>query len=177
MDIRRVVTGVTEDGRARFVSDEPVKARVAAMLPGLQMFYLWGADEKQSVPTDGKEPSWGNHFPTPDGFRATVCVLPPASLAGHEGPLTDEEVAEAEASFPGLLETFDPDDPGAHTSNTVDIAFVMSGLVDLELDDGEVRHLASGDLAIQNGTRHKWTNTGDTEATLVFILVGADARN
>ena len=174
MEIRRVVTGTDDAGKARFMADDFVKPRMAAMLPGLQMFYVWGADETQRAPNDGTQPAWTNHFPESDGFRATVCVLPPAQVAGHEGQLTEAEIAEAEAAFPGLLATFDKENPGVHTSTTVDVAFLISGTVDLELEDGEIRHLKPGDIVIQNGTPHKWTNTGGSDSKIVFILIGAN---
>ena len=45
-----------------------------------------------------------------------------------------------------------------HTTDTVDIDVVISGEVDLELDDGSEVHLRPGDCVIQNGTRHAWRN-------------------
>lgn len=176
MNIRRVVTGVNEQGRATFAQDSAISPRMAAMLPGLEMLYVWGADEAPIVPAAGEEPGWREHFPPPEGFRVVCCVLPPARVAGRDEPLTEDEVAEAAATFPGLLETFDPAEAGFHTSDTVDIAVLLSGDVELELDDGAVRRLGARDVVIQNGTRHRWTNVGDTSAEILFVLLGAQTR-
>lgn len=172
MDVRRVVTGLNTEGRARVISDGPVDPKSAPSLPGAGMHYVWGADVREVVPTDGTQPAWHEHFPPTDGYRVIVFTMPPGQLAGREEPMTPEELAEAEANFPGLHSTFDEEDAGMHASVTVDVGVILHGLVDLEVDDGNVTHLKAGDVVIQNGTRHKWSNGGDTEAAIAFILMG-----
>jgi quercetin dioxygenase-like cupin family protein len=44
-----------------------------------------------------------------------------------------------------------------HTTDTVDMEFVISGEIVLELDDGVETTLRAGDVNIQNGTRHRGT--------------------
>lgn len=56
--------------------------------------------------------------------------------------------------------------PGMHTSDTVDIDFVLSGEVHVELDDGAEVHLKAGDVQVQNGTRHAWRNRSDEPCVL-----------
>ena len=60
-----------------------------------------------------------------------------------------------------------------HTTDTVDIDVVISGEIDLELDDGETVHLSAGDCVIQNGTRHAWRNKSTEPAVLFVTLLGA----
>jgi mannose-6-phosphate isomerase-like protein (cupin superfamily) len=50
---------------------------------------------------------------------------------------------------------------------------VVSGQAILELDDGAKVALDVGDAYIQNGTRHRWSNTGDVPAVLAITLIGA----
>ncbi|HEX3980181.1 MAG TPA: cupin domain-containing protein, partial [Acidimicrobiales bacterium] len=50
---------------------------------------------------------------------------------------------------------------------------VISGEAVLELDDGATVTLRAGDSYIQNGTRHRWSNTGDVPAVIAITLVGA----
>ena len=57
-----------------------------------------------------------------------------------------------------MAEHQEPDDPGMHTTDTVDFDFVVSGEVYLELDDGAEVLLKPGDCVVQNGTRHRWNN-------------------
>ena len=56
-----------------------------------------------------------------------------------------------------------------HASVTVDVGVILSGKVDLEVDDGVVTHLNARDVVIQNGTRHKWSNAGATEAAIAIV--------
>jgi hypothetical protein len=43
----------------------------------------------------------------------------------------------------------------------------------LELDDGAEVTLHPGDTVVQNGTRHRWRNLGDTPARLALFICGA----
>ena len=90
----------------------------------------------------------------------------------------DAEAANQEffAHFPGLAELMEPDNPGMHASHTVDYGVVLSGEVDLELDDRVVKRLKAGDCYVQNGTRHAWQNPGDVDCVIAAIAVGARAR-
>jgi hypothetical protein len=50
----------------------------------------------------------------------------------------------------------EPQNPGMHTTDTVDFDVIVSGEVFLELDDGSEVLLKAGDCVVQNGTRHAW---------------------
>lgn len=67
-------------------------------------------------------------------------------------------MAEVEARLPGLLGTMDPDHPGMHTTDMVDLVYVASGQLILELDEGVEVELKTGDTVVQSGTRHRWHN-------------------
>ncbi len=78
--------------------------------------------------------------------------------------------------FPGLLDAMELDNPGMHTTDTIDFDIVLSGEVYLELDDGPEVRLTAGDCVIQNGTRHAWHNRSDEPVTMASALVGARRR-
>ena len=67
-------------------------------------------------------------------------------------------LADLEAALPGLLDHNEPDNPGMHTTVTIDFEYVLSGRVVVELDDGATVELGPGDTVVQNGTRHAWRN-------------------
>jgi quercetin dioxygenase-like cupin family protein len=67
----------------------------------------------------------------------------------------------------------EPETPGMHTTDTVDIDIVLSGEVWLELDDGAEVKLEAGDCVIQNGTRHAWHNRTDSPVQMFAALIGA----
>ena len=60
-----------------------------------------------------------------------------------------------------------------HTTDTVDVGYVLEGEIDLELDDGLVVHMKSGDVYVQNGTRHGWHNRSDRDCVMLVALIGA----
>jgi quercetin dioxygenase-like cupin family protein len=68
------------------------------------------------------------------------------------------------------------DEPGMHTTDTIDFEYVISGELWLELDDGEEVHLRAGDTVVQNGTRHAWHNRGAEPCRCVVISIGAHRR-
>lgn len=88
----------------------------------------------------------------------------------------DAEVAKLEAACPGLLGSLESMETGMHTSHTIDFEYIVSGEVDLELDDGETVRLRAGDTLVQNGTRHAWHNRGTEPCVVVVCLVGAERR-
>jgi len=170
---RRVVTGHDEHGASIVVSDETVAPRTSPGLPGVDMLYLWGSDAPQTYPDAGTEPAWASHFPPPGGFRFLTFSIPPAGEEWADAG-SDEAVAHAKATFPGLLETFSEEDAGVHASDTTDVALVLSGEVVLELGDGVERTLRAGDTVVQNGTRHAWTNRTNERVEMLFVLLGAE---
>ncbi len=83
--------------------------------------------------------------------------------------LHDDEGAGADAPHKGLA----PRHPMMHRTRTVDYAIIMSGEIDMLLDDSEV-HLKAGDLVVQQGTNHAWVNRGKTTCRIAFVLVDAE---
>ncbi len=86
-------------------------------------------------------------------------------------------MAEVDAKLPGLLSIMEPDDPGMHTTDTVDVLYVVSGRAILELDDGVEVELKAGDTAVQNGTRHRWHNRSSEPTHIIFAVMGAHRRS
>jgi quercetin dioxygenase-like cupin family protein len=82
-------------------------------------------------------------------------------------------LAEFDELLPGLAGHMEVDDPGMHTTATIDFEVVLSGTVPLELDDGATVELRPGDTVVQNGTRHRWSNTGTEPAVLAVFICGA----
>jgi quercetin dioxygenase-like cupin family protein len=62
--------------------------------------------------------------------------------------------------------------PRTHRTETVDYAVVLSGEIDMQLDDTMV-HLRAGDVLVQQGTLHDWINRGTTACVVAFVLVPA----
>jgi mannose-6-phosphate isomerase-like protein (cupin superfamily) len=174
MDVRRVVTGHDAAGKAVFVSDDRVAPFVPAFSPKSSFHMLWRFDETPHFPDDGSLPPPTTYFPRVGGFRFNFFTLPPdGDNAIPEGVDIAAALAEVQEALPGMLEAIEPDNPGMHTTSTIDVEVVLSGTPVLELDDGATVTLGPGDTVVQNGTRHRWSNPGSEPATLAVELVGA----
>jgi mannose-6-phosphate isomerase-like protein (cupin superfamily) len=171
MNVRRVVTGHNASGKSVFVSDEMVGPVTTTMMPQFQPYLLWGADKTPQFPDDGTMPEWRTYFPPIGGFRFGIFTVQPG--AEQPGAADDAALADVEAKLPGLLRYMDPSDPGMHTTDTIDFEVVLEGSIVLELDDGAEVTLHPGDTVVQNGTRHRWKNPGDTPARLALFICGA----
>ena len=67
-----------------------------------------------------------------------------------------------------------PGCPGAmHRTDTLDYVVVIEGEVEMLLDDSSVV-LRAGDVLVQQGTIHAWTNRTDKHARLAIVLVDAE---
>jgi mannose-6-phosphate isomerase-like protein (cupin superfamily) len=173
---RLVVTGESADGRSVLVGDEQIEPLTAALMPGAEFYDLWGWDTAVTLPHDGSAPEHRQWFPPPTGFRFVIVTLPPDDAQPTEALDPDAATAEVERKLPGLLETLEPDNPGMHTTDTVDVVLVLTGEVTLELDDGAQVQLRAGDTVVQNGTRHAWRNRSAEPCTLAGAQVGAVRR-
>lgn len=177
MNVRRVVTGTDAAGKSLFVSEEEVEPLTLPLMPGLEFVRIWGGDETPALPADGTRPSAPNFFPPARGYRFTFVTIPPEGSGSLPEDLDLEKaVAEVNEKLPGMMDHMEPDNPGMHTTDTVDLDLVLSGELDLELDNGAEVHLRPGDCVIQNGTRHAWHNRTSEQCTMLSILVGGTRR-
>jgi len=60
-----------------------------------------------------------------------------------------------------------------HRTDSLDYGIVLSGELDMQLDEGEV-HLKTGDIIIQRGTIHNWVNRGTEPCVVAFILIATE---
>ena len=65
--------------------------------------------------------------------------------------------------------------PRNHRTNSIDYAVVLTGEIDMELDDGVSVHLKAGDVLVQRGTIHNWINRGSQPCAIAFVLIDAKA--
>ena len=180
--IRRVVTGHNSEGKSVFISDsEPVRSVIFDALQGLEFHELWATEETPSIPAGKDDPTLpvSSFVPGPTGSRFRIVRFPSglevAKMieAGFDPVAFREEYA---AKIPGLAETHELDDPGMHTTDTIDYGVVLSGEIYMELDDGKEVHLKAGDCIVQNGTRHGWRNRSKEACLVAFIMIGATRK-
>jgi hypothetical protein len=169
--IRRVVTGVDDAGRSCFVSDD-YAADAIEPAPGVWLTELW---ESTSVPVDNADPRQGAGLgerlePPRGGVLARIVELPPdQSWKGHLAhgafdALRDESEREGSSA-----------DPMLHQTNTLDCIAVIKGEIYSLTEQGETL-LRTGDMIIQRGTLHSWSNRSDQPCVLFAVLVDAIPR-
>ena len=59
-----------------------------------------------------------------------------------------------------------------HRTDSIDYIVIISGEIDMELDDSVVQ-LKAGDVMVQRGTIHNWVNRGPAPCVLAVILIAA----
>ncbi len=143
LEIRRVVTGHTADGHAKVEIDE-IANNVISNRPGASSCVVWST---KGFPVDND----GFSDPTSGSFKTTV---------------EDGTVFRVVRYQPGVT-------PRNHRTDSIDYAVVISGAIDMELDDGVVVKLKAGDLLVQRGTMHNWVNRGTDDCVIAFVLISA----
>jgi mannose-6-phosphate isomerase-like protein (cupin superfamily) len=165
MTFRRVVTGHSPTGKAIIVADQQVASTTAG---GFSYDLMWAADAPLVVPNDASIPERPDFFPGEQGARVFTWIAHPD---GAELPSATAE--EFEAAAPGMAAHMEPDTPGMHTTQTVDVDIVLDGEIWMELDDGVEVRLGTGDVVVQNGTRHRWSNRSNRPTVVLSVILGA----
>ncbi len=142
--VRRIVTGHDSAGKAVFRSD-------------------------QSFPVE----------PIPSGDAAFSLVWTTASVPVDNNDETDGRMRDAgltlnQGSVIRVVDMLPGGQSPMHRSNSIDYGIVLSGAVELELDDGAVTTARAGDIIIQRGTIHLWRNPSTTQSCrIAFVLIEA----
>ncbi|TEA76914.1 cupin domain-containing protein [Allopusillimonas ginsengisoli] len=173
--LKRVVTTINGEGKSIFVDDASVMSTVTG---GMKIHNIWGTSD--GIPQVGRgieaEAVPFPFFPGPGGHRVVLAEFTP-EMRGTSGKVEAKTIqsneAEEEKSQPGLLGVFEEENPGFHTTDTIDYAICIEGEVWLVLDDQE-RLITPGTVVIQRGTRHAWQNRSDHCCVMLFVLLGAE---
>jgi hypothetical protein len=168
--VRRIVTGVNAQGRSYIVSDRSFPAGEVA--PGQAVRVgLWRTG---AAPSSNE----GAEDPVPDGV---IVRTPPEPRGGSVIRITDiapdsQRAYDAEElRRRGCKTTAERSagHPGFHATDTVDYAICLEGEVWAMLDEGETL-MRPGDVLIQRGTYHAWSNRTERICRMAFILIDAE---
>ena len=171
--VRRVVTAHDESGKAVVVMDGAapnVRHRKASRLIST---LVWVTDETPADISGGADRAdrEAGVPPPPMGSVFRIVDFPPAGDASgvdNEAVLREMGIDRANREHAGAPAR----NPFMHRTRSVDYAVVMSGEIDMLLDDSEV-HLKAGDVLIQQGTSHAWFNRGKENCRMAFVLIDA----
>ena len=140
--VRRVTTGHDASGKAIVEIDE-VSQNTFTGRPGATGITVW----------------------TTQGFPANNDGAEDAGLRKVGTTLPDGTIFRILEFAPGLAAR-------NHRTDSIDYIVVISGEIDMELDDSVV-HLKAGDVMVQRGTIHNWVNRGAASCVLAVILIAA----
>jgi quercetin dioxygenase-like cupin family protein len=140
--VRRVVTGHDANGRAVVKIDDVAKNAVSNR-PGATAYVIW----------------------TTDSFPVTNTGDADEAQRKVGTTLKNGTVFRVIEFAPGVA-------PRNHRTDSIDYAVVLSGEIDMEMDDSAV-HLKAGDVLVQRGTIHNWINRGTQPCVIAFVLVDA----
>jgi quercetin dioxygenase-like cupin family protein len=144
--IRRVVTGHDGKNVAKVIIEGPA-ANTKTPRPGVASTLMWSSD---SMPTDI---AVGEHIE--DMGARILGTAPPAN--GSRFIVMEFQ--------PGIASEM-------HRTETIDYIAVLSGEIEMEMDDSTVK-LRAGDVMVQRGTHHAWINRGKEPARLAIVLLDA----
>jgi len=177
-EMRRVVTGHDARGRAVVLSDGPSPfVHVNKLDPNWFSVDFWRTGEMPAkIVAQAEEPTGGprRQMPTRNGTVLRINHFPPES--DKVRAMTAEDSARA---FEGLgnlqAATFGKGGrhPLMHRTETIDYAIVLSGEIYALMDEGEVL-LKAGDVLIQRGTNHAWSNRTEQPCCVAFVLIDAE---
>ncbi len=145
MEIRRVVTGHDENGKAIIARDGNM-TNVKVMPSGHKGCVMWITDNSPAAVSGDEDPALRDMGIAPPAKGSVLRIL---------------ELAPGKAFM--------------HRTDTLDYCIVLKGECTMKLDDDDEVSLAAGDILIQRGTWHGWENRGDTPCRLAFILMAGEA--
>ncbi|KAK4085118.1 uncharacterized protein Triagg1_108 [Trichoderma aggressivum f. europaeum] len=149
-DPRRIVTGHNSEGKAVVVADGTIPCQPTPI--GANFAVLFETHEFP-VSNDGWE--------DPTKVRTT-------DLANKQGIVLRVVDIPPNVDKAGML---------FHRTESLDFGILFSGEVICHLEDGVEIHMKPGDVCVQRGTIHGWTNSTDKPARLYFILSAAKPVN
>lgn len=175
--IRRVVTGVDEQGRSCVLYDGPApNVNANAFKKGTAMTDIWvfhecpapisGTRDDGNLPFRFEPPPLGGHLRIVQSDPRPADYDPAADeYRVPEHPPRKTEGGTWERGGQNLYTT------RIHKSETLDYGILLSGERVLITDDGE-RVLKPGDCVVQIGSWHAWANP-DEGSLMAFVMLGA----
>ena len=172
-ELRRVVTTLDGTGSAVVLFDGESPQKAVRPIRGNVMRLVWTTGEtpaEMSGPRDRAAVEIGTS-PSPGGTIFRIIDYPPAT---PESETLDKGHRLAQLAHEAPIRGKPPRHPFMHRTRSLDYVIILSGEIDMLLDDSEV-HLKAGDVLVQQGTNHAWVNRGTEICRIAFVLVDAQA--
>ncbi|HEX7870266.1 MAG TPA: cupin domain-containing protein [Chryseobacterium sp.] len=150
---RRIVTGI-KDGKSVIIEDEIVKNAIEHF-PNLVISDIWNTQKiPASLDFEKEIPNTGFPQTPKNGTYFRYVSIPPDKDLGLEVKIGEPH-------------------PMMHQTKTLDYIIILSGELYLIMEEGETL-LKSGDIVIQRGTNHAWSNRSDEPCIQLAVLIDAE---
>jgi quercetin dioxygenase-like cupin family protein len=173
--VRRVVTGHDKNGKAIVISDgDAPSVRTNPLRPGHVSTDIWKTDSAPVViRANPKDPTVGPRqiHPPKSGTIIRIAELQPEPPELRN--MTPEQAREVFKSMGNEKAWSGSRHPMMHRTQTLDYAVVLEGEITMLLDDEDV-HLKQGDVVIQCGTNHAWSNRSDKPCKMLYVLIDGE---
>ncbi len=174
-EIRRVVTGHDANGRATVLSDGPAPfVHVNPRNPDDTSTDIWRTGETPvNIVAAHEETTLGprRQMPTANGTVIRINRFAPETEAVRDmSPETARAAFAALGNEPASTFGRGGHHPMMHRTETIDYALILSGEITMILDDQDV-HLKAGDVVVQCGTNHAWSNRSGAVCEVMFVLI------
>jgi mannose-6-phosphate isomerase-like protein (cupin superfamily) len=170
--VRRVVTTLDANDKAVVLFDGDNPNTQFRPARGNTMNLIWttdGSPADMSGTIDRGAVEIGTQ-PPPGGTVMRIIDYPPTTP--EQEARLDVNQRQRQVAHDAPTRGLPPRHPFMHRTRSLDYAIILSGEIDMLLDDSEV-HLQAGDVVIQQGTNHAWVNRGKDVCRIAFILVDA----
>ena len=173
--IRRVVTGHDKNGKAVILEDRDApNVRINPLRPGHISTELWKT-HSTPVPIKREEPDPTEgpkiQIPPRNGTVFRISEIGPETEAIRNIDANQaREIFKAMGNEQGSTFGQNQRHPYMHRTQTIDYAVVLEGEVVMLVDDDEV-HLKAGDVVIQRGTNHAWSNRSKKPVKMLYVLI------
>jgi mannose-6-phosphate isomerase-like protein (cupin superfamily) len=166
--IRRVVTGHDANGKAIVLLDEDCP-NVIQFPAGQASTHVWLNERTPAEFYDSDPTGRYKALPPPANGAAFRIVEFPPTTPERIAALTRKDVFAEEKVTPGEKARTHP---MMHRTESIDYVVIMSGEIDMLMDDSEV-HMKAGDVMVQQGTNHAWVNRSGKPCIVAFAMIGA----
>jgi mannose-6-phosphate isomerase-like protein (cupin superfamily) len=174
--VRRVVTGIDEQGRSYIISDGISPNRhTSPSIAGFGAAQLWYT-KPGPVSNAGEQDNAAADTPIPmhPELGATIFRIadfPPDSAYTDSGKAALFSEIGGDDARAGASQS-ESKHFWFHKTDSIDYAIVLEGEISLLLDEHECL-LRAGDVVVQRGTSHAWANRSDRPCRMAFVLIGA----
>ena len=172
--VRRIITGHNKEGKSVILIDAPcVNLMSPPHAPGLVATQIWATDRTPASNSGGADTapaglSFPIHPPKGGSIFRVVEFPPDSSLSAEQQRAMIRGVpGGAEAAQKTPARHF-----GFHKTDTIDYAIVLDGECWAMMDEGETL-MKPGDVLVQRGTNHSWSNRSNAPCRIAFILIDA----